>query len=67
MKKQQINIADMQYVAFYFISYCKARAHGWDDLAEAMLNALHDHGYDIKLIDGKHCLVPFVEVPHGRK
>ena len=44
-------------VLWYFATYCKSVAKGWNDLADAMLNALRDHGYDVKKIDGKLCLV----------
>ncbi len=44
-------------VLYYFLYYCKSRQKGWDDLMEAMLNALHDHGFDVKDINGKWCLV----------
>jgi hypothetical protein len=51
MKKSEIS------VIFYFLVWCKAREKGWDDLAYATLNALHDHGFDVKVIGGRWNLV----------
>ena len=42
---------------YFFLSYCKARKKGWNDIKDAMLSALHAHGFDVKDIGGKWCLV----------
>ena len=46
-------------VMFYFLNYCKSRKNGWTGLMDAMLNVLHDHGFDVKEIQGKWCLVEY--------
>ena len=51
-----MNLPD-KFVMFYFATYCKARKKCWDDLAETMLNALHDRGWDAVEINGYLCLV----------
>ena len=35
-------------VLFYFLTYCAARKKGHRELEDAMLNAIHDHGFDVE-------------------
>ena len=44
-------------VMFYFLTYCKAVRNGWEEVVDPMLNALGAHGYEVREIGGKWCLV----------
>ena len=44
-------------VYYYFLTYCKARRKGWDEIKNAMLAALHDHDFDVIETPGRLCLV----------
>ena len=52
---------NLKLIMFYFFTYCKARKKGWNELIDTMLAAINNHGFDVKEINGKWCLVKLDE------
>ena len=40
-----------------FIMYCTEKASGRNDMADMILSVIHAHDFDVRIIQGKWCLV----------